>query len=76
MSLTINQEKKIRAERAGTNRVLRAHDQFAALRAKYESLAHNVSQYRRAQKLNGPGSAELRRDLIIEIDKCLEALGL
>ncbi len=69
--LTINQEKQIRAQRR-----LREHDSVKGLRPHYEQLAKVVSQYRRAQRLAGPGAADARKELIVEIDKCLEALGL
>ncbi len=64
--LTINQEKEIRKRRL-TPALDVVH---------YQHLAVVVSRYRRAQKLTGPGAAEARKDLLAEIDACLEALGL
>lgn len=66
MSLTINQEKEIRARRAKPPANLE----------QYQHLAVTVSGYRSAQRLTGPGAAEARKDLLAEIDECLEALGL
>ncbi len=63
--LTINQEKKIRADKRDSMSL-----------ADYKLFARVVQQYRRAQKVNGPGAAELRAQLIEEIDKGLKALGL
>ncbi len=65
--LTINQEKKIRAEKL--------NNPLGKL-ADLESFAKVVQQYRRAQKFNSSEAAELRKDLIVEIDSRLKALGL
>jgi len=71
MSLTINQEKKIRAARnaitAGPGGTLKI----------YHELAGKVASYRRAQKLSQSKEAsELRRSLLGEIDAILQRLQI
>lgn len=78
MSLTINQEKQIRALKRA-NPWITATLKDGIVESKlpfYERLAKNVQLYRRAQKITGAGAAAARQDLIAEIDKCLEVLGL
>lgn len=65
--LTINQEKRMRADKL--------NNPIAKL-ADLESFAKVVQQYRRAQRINTEGSSELRKELIQEIDTRLKALGL
>ena len=65
-ALTINQEKQIRAQRQ------RGYDPIAL----YLQLAKHVALYRRAQKLTTKEASEVRKDLLTQIDACLEKLGL
>jgi hypothetical protein len=75
-ALTINQEKQIRNLRNLRDR--EAEHQFPAnvILDNYRELAKQVSLYRRAQKLQTKEAAELRKDLLLQIDACLEKLGV
>lgn len=64
--LTINQEKQLRALRAK----LATPDRLS----EYELLEAAVRKFRLAQKLVGPGAGEVRKELLAQIDACLEAL--
>lgn len=75
-SLTINQEKQLRSLRAQPHRKFREHDELSALQPHYEELACQVALYRRAQKLVTKEAAEVRKTLLVEIDKCLDAIGI
>ena len=74
MSLTINQEKQIRQQRAAKD--FREHDVERGMLPKYQALAKCVQLYRRAQRLQGSGAVEARKELLGEIDRHLDALGL
>ncbi len=68
-ALTINQEKQIRKLRNPPERAFPILD-------NYRELAKQISLYRRAQRLQTKEAAELRKDLLVEIDACLEKLGV
>lgn len=84
MTLTINQEKQIRALRKTASVVpvvepnpdgFRNHDVFRELLPHYEALVRHVVNYRRAQRLTDKEAIMVRKELLVEIDNTLKELG-
>jgi len=76
MSLTINQEKQLRAARDSV-KVIDPTSPSIHRVLLLEELAGKVKLYRRAQKLPSSNEAsDLRKSLLVEIDGLLDCIGV